>query len=148
MGMSPAMPAKPGPLQASPPATPGQTVAVAPAEQAQPPVKPEVRSTVQIATSELAGRLATLHDTVGIKPGQEPAWREFIDAMATAIRRERNPLGTTEPAARLKARERDLSERIAALRAVGTALSRLGTLLDETQRRSLSDGVAALLDAI
>ena len=118
----------------------GQTAAGPRTGQPRPPIESELAS--------LGSRLATLHDKVGIQTGQEPAWREFVDAMATATRREQAGPVTAAPVARLRARERDLSERIVALRAVGTALSRLGALLDETQRRSLSDGVAPLLDAM
>lgn len=136
----------PGTTQAPVAAAPdaGGPTATAPAEP--PPTKPQSQSAVQVSPAELTSRLTTLHDTIGIKLGQEPAWREFIDAMATAAPREAIAPGATEPTARLRARERDLSERIAALRAAGTALSRLSKVLDETQRRALSDGVAPLLD--
>ncbi|MBX9841481.1 MAG: hypothetical protein K2Z80_06710 [Xanthobacteraceae bacterium] len=70
-----------------------------------------------------------------------------MDAVAAAAQRE--PTVTTGAATdRIKARERELSERIVALRALDLALSRLAAQLDEPQRRSLSDGLTPLLDAI
>lgn len=143
MGLPPATSTEPGSTQAKPPATldgSGQAAAVPAAEQ--------VHSTKPLPPAELSSRLATLHDTIGITLAQEPAWREFIDAMAAATQRKETPAGANDPAARLKARERDLSARIVALRASGTAMSRLGAVLSETQRRALSDGVAPLFDSM
>lgn len=148
MGMPPAIAAKPGLAKTPPAVAPdvsGQAVAV-PVEQAQP--NSPIQSTARLPIAEFTDRLKTLHDTVGIKPGQEPAWREFVDAMAAATQRKGVASGAIDPTARLKARERDLSERIVALRAAGIALSRLGAVLDDTQRRAVSEGVGPLLDSI
>lgn len=148
MGMPPAVAAEPGPAKMTPPGAPGVGVQAtgAPAEQAPP--NPPVQSATGLPIAELTGRLKALHDTVGIRPGQEPVWREFVDAMAAASQRRGIASGAIDPTARLKARERDLSERIVALRAAGTALSRLGAVLDDTQRRALSEGVGPLLDSM
>lgn len=148
MGMPPAMPTEPGSMQAKPPVTQDGSGQAATAPTEQGLVKPQAQSTNPLPPAELSSRLSTLHDTVGIKPGQEPAWREFIDAMAATTQRKEIAAGASEPAARLKARERDLSARIVALRAAGTAMSRLGAVLSETQRRALSDGVVPLLDGM
>lgn len=141
MGIPPAAPAEPRSSQAQPP--PASS-----AGPAQSRVKPHVVATAQTGTFEFAGQLAAIHDTVRIEPGQEPAWREFVDAVAAVMRSEKRPAAAGAPTAYLKARERDHSERIVALRALDLALSRLGAGLNETQRRSLSDGLAPLLDAM
>lgn len=141
MGLPPATSTEP--TQAKPPATldgSGQAAAAPAAEQ--------VHSSNPLPPAELNSRLATLHDTIGIKPAQEPAWRDFIDAMAAATQRKETSAAASDSAARLKARERDLSMRIVALRAAGTAMSRLGAVLSETQRRALFDGVAPLFDSM
>jgi vacuolar-type H+-ATPase subunit D/Vma8 len=90
--------------------------------------------------------LAALHDVLRIRAPQEPAWRELVDAVAAATRREPAAVTTGTPTDRLKARERELSDRIVALRALDLALSRLAAQVDETQRRLLSDGLIPLLD--
>lgn len=124
------------------------------AQAPQPPSSGPAQSQVEAAPAaptapfELGGRLSSLHDAVGIQPGQEPAWLEFLDAMAAATRREPVAVTTAIPAARLKIRERELSEQIVALRGLDLALSRLSAQLNETQRRTLSEGLTPLLDAI
>jgi len=141
MGIPPAAPAEPRSSQAQPPPPSS-------AGPAQSQVKPDVVAAAQTRTFEFASQLAAIHDTVRIQSDQELAWREFVDAVAAVTRSERRTAATGAPTARLKARERDLSERIVALRALDLALSRLGAVLNETQRRLLSDSLAPLLDAM
>lgn len=146
-GAAIAPPSPPSPMGKPPagPANPQSPQAQAP----QPPGQPQTKAApaTPAATLEMTGRLASLHNTVRIQPPQEPAWREFVDAVAEAAQRE--PTVTTGAAMdRIKARERELSERIVAFRALNLALSRLAAQLDEAQRRSLSDGLTPLLDAI
>lgn len=149
-GATPATPAEAAPERGMPGATPP----AAPQGVARPPegagtTQPRVAEPTPPTSVELTTRLIALHDSIGISQPQEPAWREFIDAIAAAARRQPEAAaGAGEPTARLRARERDLSGRIAALRAVGTALSRLSATLGEAQRRALSEGVAPLLDVM
>ncbi|MBX9824826.1 MAG: Spy/CpxP family protein refolding chaperone [Xanthobacteraceae bacterium] len=129
-------------------APPAVSSAVPPSDQRQPPAVPQPASGAAVPAADLAGRLSALRTALRITASQEPAWREFADAVVAAAQRRPSAPGTAAPAARLRARELDLSERIVALRAVNRALSRLGAKLDDTQRRLLSDDFAPLLDII
>ncbi len=156
MGMPPAEVATPAtPAETAPGlAMQGATPGAAPQGGAASPegigtTQPRAAEPRLLTSVESTARLTALHDSIGISQRQEPAWREFIDAVAAAARRQPEVAPATgEPTAQLRAREGDLSGRIDALRTVGTALSRLRATLDEAQQGALSEGVAQLLDAI
>ncbi len=101
-------------------------------------MKPDVVATAQTGTFEFATSWPPC-TTRSYRAWSGAAWREFVDAVAAVMRSEKRLAAAGAPTARLKARERDHSERIVAIRALDLALSRLGAVLNETQRRSLSD---------
>ena len=91
--------------------------------------------------------VASLHDRLGISVSQEGAWRELADAVsAAALVRERP--APESLAAHIKTRERLWSERIVALRAIGTALSRLDAVLDNGQRDQLAKEFHSIVDQL
>lgn len=141
MGMPPAVRAA---GQQAPPAD----AQAAPADRVAAPTAAPQSAGPEATVGDLMQRLALLHDAAGISLPQEGAWREFADALAAAARAAERLPSAGGPAARIKDRERRMSERIAAIRAVGTALSRLGAVLDEKQRRMIDDGLAPLLEAL
>ncbi len=141
-----APPAPPSPMGKPPDTSANPQSTQAPAPQAAPAGPTQATPGARTGTFELSGGLTALHDALRIRPPQEPAWRELVDAVAAATRRDPTAVATGTPTDRLKARERELSDRIVALRALDLALSRLTAQLDETQRRLLADGLVPLLD--
>lgn len=97
--------------------------------------------------SDVIAGVASLHDSLAIRVQQEGAWRELADAVSTAALVKERP-APESLAARIKTRERFWSERLAALRGIGTALSRLDAVLDNGQKDKLAKEFPAIVDQL
>lgn len=165
MPASSSSPPSPGPVESTVPEKAGALMGRAPGDTAvarptpsssksgTPAVRAPVRESGQAAAVETGGKsdvivvMASLHDRLGITVPQEGAWRELADAVSTAALVRERP-APESLAAHIKTRERFWSERLAALRGIGTALARLDSVLDSGQKGKLAKEFPAIVDQL
>ena len=135
----------PGANQPSAPVPEGRQASVPPSERQTNTAAPPA-----LSDDELAGKMAALHDAVGITTAQEPAWLDLLDAAARALQRPSGPAeaATKDPVTLLKVHEVQSSKHVASMRAVGLALARLNASLSDQQRQRLVEGLRPILAAM
>jgi hypothetical protein len=101
-------------------------------------------------------RLSHFRAEVGIGEAQRPGWDAFAEAVRSAAARRREFASAALPSSApsgdaltlMQQQERALSARIAALRYVSTAFTRLFAVLDENQRKKANERFSPLLDTL
>lgn len=150
----------PGPPSSSPPMNMGQ-----PAPPASPPAMamtgpnaPAAASSdrAPIAPAEVEQRLTRLREEIRIADNQRANWDALAEAVRAAAARHREfadtasppPSVATDAVALLQLQQRRMSARIAAIRSVSTAFTRLLAVLDDDQRKTANEQFSSVLDAM
>lgn len=155
-GMGPTGNMGQGPPVTSPAPTPADPAAVpSPAATQQGMATPTIDRPV-LMPADLEQHLSHFRDDVGIGEAQRPGWDAFAEAVRSAAGRRREIANAALPSSTpsgdaltlMQLQERRLSARIAALRYVSTAFTRLLAVLDENQRKKANERFSPLLDAL
>lgn len=135
----------PGANQSSVPVSEGRQASVPPSERQTNTAAPPA-----LSDEELAGKMGTLHDAIGITTAQEPAWLDLLDAVARALQRPSGPAeaAAQDPVTLLKVHELQSSKHVASMRGLGLALARLNATLSDQQRQRLVEGLRPILAAM
>lgn len=132
------------PPSASPPMTGSN------AQAATPPDR------TPMAPAEVEQRLTRLRDEIRIGDSQRVEWDALAEAVRAATARHREFAETASPppsisadaVALLQLQQRRMSARIAAIRSVSTAFTRLLAVLDESQRKIANERFSSVLEAM
>ncbi len=133
------------PAPSAPPPTIGSG-----AQAAAPPDRPPM------APAEVEQRLTRLRDELRIGDSRQADWNVLAEAVRAAAARHREFAETAPPppsipadaVALLQLQQRRLSARIAAIRSVSTAFTRLLAVLDESQRKIANERFSSVLEAM
>jgi hypothetical protein len=109
-----------------------------------------------MAPAELEQRLTHLRDEIRIGDNQRADWDALAEAVRAAAARHREFAETAPPppsisadaVALLQLQQRRMSARIAAIRSVSTAFTRLLAVLDENQRKIGNERFSSVLEAM
>lgn len=150
-----------GNMAQAPPVTSPAPAPANPAAVPSTPATPQAMATPTIdrpapMSADLEQHLSHFRDEVGIGEAQRPGWDAFAEAVRSAAARRREFADSAQSSSApsgdaltlMQLQERRLSARIAALRYVSTAFTRLFAVLDENQRKKANERFSPLLDAL